>query len=361
MKTVNKKTFIFLLFLSMLLTSCNQSRSGKWEDWEQSFTVSQKLKPVPCMDEELILGGPVQMLYMDSSLLIHDVKTENLFWLIDVADKYKTYNFGRCGNAGNEFLQVGSVCKMNNDSVLGVWDSYRRNLQAINLKQVKRLEDDYPVIMKDTTSKFRIKLYATKYGNYLGLGFYENGMLSLSGPTMQTSYFFEYPYRDQHERMTSNRLRGMAYQGTLCANESQDKFLYAINSAPIFMLFSVSDNQIEKTYEWIGGYPTYKTEDTGNSFSAPISADNKMTFISAYATERYIYLLYSGKSFREAQMKALEANVIYRLTWSGKPVDKLILDYPVTLFCVSDDDKNLYALASKGELELVHYDIVRRG
>ena len=106
MKTVNKKTFIFLLFLSMLLTSCNQSRSGKWEDWEQSFTVSQKLKSVPCMDEELILGGPVQMLYMDSSLLIHDVKTENLFWLIDMADKYKTYNFGRCGNAGNEFLPL---------------------------------------------------------------------------------------------------------------------------------------------------------------------------------------------------------------------------------------------------------------
>ncbi len=73
----------------VLLTSCNQSRSGNWEDWEQSFTVSQKLKSVPCMDEELILGGPVQMLYMDSSLLIHDVKTENLFWLIDVADKYK--------------------------------------------------------------------------------------------------------------------------------------------------------------------------------------------------------------------------------------------------------------------------------
>lgn len=346
-----------LLALLILLTSCGQSERRRWEAWEQSFTTVRELKSVPCMDEELILGGPAQMLYTDSSLFIHDGKTENLFWLIDLADSCKTYRFGKRGNAGNEFLQIGSVCKMNNDSVLGIWDSYRRELREINLRQVKRLEEDYAVIMKDTTSKFRMKLCATKYDGYLGLGFYEDGMLSLSGPMRQTSYFYEYPYRDQHERMTSNRLRGMAYQGTLCANKSQDKFLYAIDSAPIFMLFSVSENQIDKNYEWIGGYPTYRTEETANSFSAPISADNEMTFISAYATERYIYLLYSGKSFREAQMKAFEADVIYRLSWEGKPVDKLTLDCPITLFCVSDDDKDLYALANKGELEVVKYKI----
>ena len=341
--------------LLMLLTSCGQS--DKWENWEHSFTIVQELKSAPCMDEELILGGPVQMLYADSSLFIHDVKTENLFWLIDLADNCRTYCFGQRGNAGNEFLQIGSVCKMNNDSILGAWDSYRRELREINLRQVKRLEEDYPVIMKDTTSKFRMKLYATKYSNYLGLGFHEEGMLSLSGPAQQTSYFFEYPYRDQRERMTSNRLRGMAYQGTLCANISQDKFLYAIDTAPIFMLFSASDNQIDKTYEWTGGYPTYRTEETANSFSAPISADNKMTFISAYATERYIYLLYSGKSFRKAQMKAFEADIIYRLSWEGEPVDKFMLDCPITLFCVSDNDDTLYALANKGELELVKFEI----
>ena len=346
------RCYLWLAF-SVLLTSCGQSERRKWEDWERSFTIARELKSVSCMDEELILGGPVQMLYADSSLFIHDAKTENLFWLIDLADQCKTYRFGKRGNAGNEFLQIGSVCKMNNDSVLGAWDSYRRELREINLGQVKRWEEGYPVIMKDTTSKFRMKLYATRCDNYLGLGFYEEGMLSLSGPTQQTSYFFEYPYRDQHERMTSNRLRGMAYQGTVCSNKSHDKFLYAIDSAPIFMLFSVSDNQINKTYEWIGGYPTYRTEETANSFSAPISADNKMSFISAYATERYIYLLYSGKSFREAQMKAFEADVIYRLSWDGEPVDKLFLDTSITLFCVSDDDKNLYALANKGELELV--------
>lgn len=109
----------------------------------------------------------------------------------------------------------------------------------------------------------------------------------------------------------------MAYQGTLCSNRSLDKFLYAVCSAPIFMLFSVNKDGIEKTYELIGGYPNYVTEETGEYRSAPMSADNKMSFTMAYATDNYIYLLYSGKNFRDAGMDAFKANVIYQLSWNG--------------------------------------------
>ena len=316
-----------ILLLSILMISCNQSGS-KWTNWDKSFVTIQNLKSTPCMKEELILGRPSQILYIDSSLVICDNKNEYLFLMIDIADHYKTYRFGLKGNAGNEFLQVGSMCRMNTDSVIGIWESYRNQLREINLNRIRRLENEYPVLLKDTTARFREGLHLTKYGAYLGIGFYDEGMLSLSDVASGTHYFFEYPYRDKHEHKISNRLRGMAYQGTLCSNRSLDKFLYAIEDAPIFMLFSVSATKIDKTYEWIANYPIYKTEETEKYFSAPISADNKMAFISAYATDKYIYLLY-------------------------------ILDYPITLFCVTDHDETLYALANKGELELVKYDLIR--
>lgn len=75
----------------------------------------------------------------------------------------------------------------------------------------------------------------------------------------------------------------------------------------------------------------------------------------AYATDNYVYLLYSGKTFRDAGTNTYKANVIYRLSWEGKPMGKFEMDYPLTNFCVSDDDGILYALADKGELELVEY------
>ena len=71
----------------------------------------------------------------------------------------------------------------------------------------------------------------------------------------------------------------------------------------------------------------------------------------------YIYLLYSGKNFRDAGMDAFKAHVIYQLSWNGKPINKFETDYPLTNFCVSDNDDVLYALADKGEVELVQYTL----
>ena len=147
----------------------------------------------------------------------------------------------------------------------------------------------------------------------------------------------------------------MAYQGTLCSNKSLGNFLYAVRSAPIFILYSVEKDRIQKTYEWIGGYPIYKTEENETWRSAPMSADNKMAFVMAYATDSYVYLLYSGKSIKEAGTDAFKANIIYRLSWDGKPNCKFELDYSLTNFCVSDYDDILYGLADKGEIELVQY------
>ncbi len=180
-------------------------------------------------------------------------------------------------------------------------------------------------------------------------------MLSLTSDSIGSKFFFEYPSKDSREKAIPSRLRGMAYQGTLCSNQSLDKFLYVVRSAPIFMLYSVNKNTIEKTYEWIAGYPKYVTEETNKYRSAPMDASNKISFIGAYATNNYVYLLYSGKSIKDAGVDAFKANVIYRLSWEGKPMNKFELDYPLTNFCVSDDDDILYALADKGELELVQY------
>ena len=160
---------------------------------------------------------------------------------------------------------------MKSDSILGVYDAYKHELREINLDKVKRGEMNFPVVFKDTLSS--IKLSPTKYDAYLGLGFYESNMLSLTDNSIGSKFFFEYPYKDSREKAISNRLRGMAYQGTLCSNRSLDKFLYAVCSAPIFMLFSVNKDGIEKTYELIGGYPNYVTEETGEYRSAPMSAD----------------------------------------------------------------------------------------
>lgn len=355
MKILSSNRFICIFCILTLFVSCTKKSGDNITDWDLSFLKVKKLVSKPCFDGELILGHPFLIQYADSSLLIYDDIGDSLFLLVDLNDNNRVYRFGQRGEGDNEFLQVFAFCNMKSDSIIGVFDAYKHDLREINLSQVKRGQIEFPVVVKDTLSS--LKLSPTKYDTYLGLGFYEHNMLSLSGASIGRKFFFDYPYSDSHEQAIPSRLRSMAYQGTLCSNKSLDKFLYAVRSAPVFMLYSVNKDGIEKEYEWIGGYPKYKTEENDKWRSAPMSADTKMAFIMAYATDNYTYLLYSGKSAKDSGLNAFKGNVIYQLSWDGKPVEKFELDYPLENFCVSDNDDFLYALADKGEVELVQYTL----
>lgn len=346
---MNKILIIVVLFL---ITSCDKGDAVR--DFDATFQRIQKISSIEFLKKELLLGRPYYINYIDSSLLVYDDLGDSLFTLIDLRDDTNSiYRFGRKGEGPNEFLQVFSMSRLCDDSLIGVYDVYKHALLEMNIHQIKKGNVEFPLIAEDSLNS--VNLYVTKYGTNLGIGFYEKNMLSLTGDSIGSKLFFEYPYKDSREKNIDNRLRGMAYQGTMCSNPSLDNFVFAIRSAPIFFLYSIKKDKIEETYKWLGGYPDYRTEDTGTVRGAPMSAHNKIAFVSVYATDKYIYLLYSGKSFEEYNVKAFNGSIIYQMTWEGKPVCKYELDFPIMNFCVSDTDSEIYAFADKGEAILVKY------
>lgn len=157
------------------------------EDWNRTFINTKKLISEACLDRELILGRPFLIQYVDSSLLIYDDIGDSLFLLVDLKENDRVYRFGQKGEGNNEFLQVFAFCNMKSDSILGVYDAYKHELREINLDKVKRGEMNFPVVFKDTLSS--IKLSPTKYDAYLGLGFYESNMLSLTDNSIGSKFF----------------------------------------------------------------------------------------------------------------------------------------------------------------------------
>ena len=346
--------YLLVLILVVSFSSCT-NYDEKMRKFDASFTKMRKITSANVLNHELILGRPYIIHYADSSVVIYDDINDSIFTLIDLRDNNSVYHFGKRGEGNNEFLQVFSLCSLYGDSLIGVYDVYKRNLVEMNLRQIKQGNIQFPVLMQD--SLMSLNICPTQYDKYLGLGFYENNMFSLTGKHIGSRYYYEYPYRDKQEKEVKNRLRGMAYQGTLSSNKSLNRFVFAIGSAPIFSLYSVNKDNIDKSFEFVGGYPEYKTEDTGTTRSAPMSVANKMAFIKAYATEKYVYLLYSGNSYKEVGVKAFNGKIIYQLAWDATPICKFVLDFPIMNFCVSDSDDTIYALMDKEEVELVKYSL----
>lgn len=348
---MKNRVFLYLFFM-LVFVGCQKSES--MEDFDALFTHKKSVFVKDCLSEELIMGRPFYMIYADSSVIFYDDLGDSLFTMVDLSDNKRIYRFGERGQGSRDFLQVASLQKDKTDSCVCVYDYYKHSLIRINLENVKKGLPYYTKITSDTINS--IDMILSKYNNtFVGLGFYEKSMFALIEGGSDEKYFYEYPYRDDKERKIDNCLRGMAYQGMLRSKPSLDKFVYAINFAPIFMLCSVEPEAIVRTYQWVGGYPIYRAEENEKYRTAPMSAENKMGFISAYATDRYVYLLYSDRTLNEYKEKAFMGNVIYQIDWDGNPVSKYETDLPLSQICVSNSDDMVYAIANREENLLVEF------
>lgn len=67
----------------------------------------------------------------------------------------------------------------------------------------------------------------------------------------------------------------------------------------------------------------------------------RTAFIGGTVTNKYIYLLYSGKKFTNEN--AYKGNYIFIYDWNMNPIKKIKLNNEVYEICISDDDKTLYS------------------
>ena len=87
------------------------------------------------------------------------------------------------------------------------------------------------------------------------------------------------------------------------------------------------------------------------------SLNNPFTYIWGCGTGKYVYLLYSGKSFDEAGRFAHQSSQIEVYNWEGEKVKTLLLDIPIQGMVVSEDDKTVYAISMNPEPQIVAFDL----
>lgn len=100
-----------------------------------------------------------------------------------------------------------------------------------------------------------------------------------------------------------------------------------------------------KTSKLISGPENFKAEfkaykNQGGEDVIQHTEKSRLAFLNASVTDKYIYLLYSGKGNREH--KSFYGEYIYVFDWNGNPVKKLTMSKSVLCIAVSQDDKVLY-------------------
>ena len=262
------------------------------------------------------------------------------------------FHFGNKGQGPNDFLMPYSIQHINNDTI-GTWDIMSSTYcEFINPHENEELKIEKKIKIQARLSR----IVKTVFNQYIGLTFDEGLFLLLDSAGMPVSTFFEYPYQNNDEHQIS--IRSNAYQGNLVTNPSKNKMVYSSFKGEIIHFYEIENNHINTIAKIEKEYPLYRIERTEGIEGVVSNANGKLGYIATYATDNFVYALFSGETLREHGIRVnYESSTLRIFNWNGVLVEEYKLDVPCSYLCVSDDDMTIWAVASKPDIELVCFDL----
>ena len=257
------------------------------------------------------------------------------------------FRFGSKGRGPNEFLMPFSIQYLNNQTI-GVWDA------MFNTYYEFAIPNEHEGIKIDKEIKFQARstrIIKTAFNQYIGLASNEGMFILVDSTGALINTFFEYPFQNSTEYKLTTRAH--AYQGTLAINPSQNKFVYSSYHGEIIHFYEIENNNIETIAKIENEYPLYRIDENERAIGAAYGANGKNGYIATYATDNFVYAIFSGKTLLEqGKIVNFEGIILRIFDWKGALVKEYELDVPCSYLCVSDDDRKIWAIASMPKLDI---------
>jgi hypothetical protein len=358
------KNLIGLNIVSILLfTNCNQP-SEKTNEPTEYFGEKIDLISSPILIDRVDFNTPLEMMIIDSILIIHDqfIVDEEiyLFTALNINNTTRVTYFGREGRGPNEYAFPSSLSKI--PSIKDYIAINNRQLFSMSIVSINSIIEGQKLDSLDyiTQLDYRYsKVVPVSNKLFIGTGFFELGRFGVadqSGKIKNT--FGEYPYAENYINLTNPEL-GMIFQTDLKVHPKHKKVVATTFASANLDILEVSTDTVKILHSTNYYSPKFKSNSSGERLSAQPLADNRSGFIRTSVNESYIYILYSGEKRSEGLNKYLSGYRILKFTWDGVPVAQYNLDRHVSMISVDEKDKFLIAMHTdkNGKPVLLKYDL----
>lgn len=342
------KSIIQIVLSIIFLSSCNNS------DNSNEYTHHITHNKVHIKNNYIGKGGPIILL--DNKLIGIDFSMDTCFYILDTTN-YNLTRFGTKGQGPMEFISPTSLQYLDK-TTFGSYDIMSKKINEIKLLPNNVFEvEKYPKISEQLFSFRSIKINDNRF---IKIGPYPRNMFLITDSLdKKINSIYEFPHKNSDERKIKNHLRAMAYQGKILSNPSRNKMIYTSSVGNIIHFYEIKDSSLNILKKIEIAYPDYITEEKGNGFGAPLKSKNIISYICTYTTDQFAYFLYSGKTIKEfineGSMYYGDNLQIY--DWKGNLIKNIKLDMPCQYFCISNDDKKMWAITENPDSNIIRYDL----
>lgn len=293
---------------------------------------------------DMLIGSPGDIQKDGNDMIVLDYKQDFLFHRVDLKENRYMEMFGAKGQGPDDFIHPSGLAKIGN----GYFSSYDVAKRKLDVMSINKDNGNFEVFRCLKNERFMaFDIIPLSDSLFVMSGEVDGAMFALidnKGKILSVSD--EYPCKDEGEKMIPARFRAMAYQGTLRVSLN-GYFAYATGNAKQVHLYKVENKKIVKTGEVIEGYAHYEPNMAREGgYGVAHKGEYPKSYMDLSVTDKYVYALYSGRTFKEYKLSCYECETIYVYDWAGKLVKTYRLDVPVVQFCIDEDEKIIYAIAN---------------
>lgn len=302
---------------------------------------------------EILIGSSMDIQKDGDCLVVLDYKQDSLFHGVDLLKNLYIGMFGEKGQGPDGFIYPSSLKGLGNGR-FSCYDIATKKVSEFCLNREGKTVE-FSRFFK-SLDMITFDVVPVLDGLFIVSGETDGAMFALineEGVVLSVSD--EYPYKDEEEKKIPVKFRAMAYQGTLRVN-SKGYFAYAMLNAKQLHLYKVENKMIRKVGEVIDGYGHYKPNmHREGGYGVEYLGESSTCYMDLAVTDKYVYALYSGRSFKEYQLAAYEGQIIIVYDWAGRIVKTYQLDVPINQFCIDEIKNVIYATANIPDPTIVRF------
>jgi hypothetical protein len=351
---------VFLVFL--ILMSCSQKDSENVLVSDSDLVSEAGL--IDMVGNQVLEKLPGYTTYgmlttSDYLVFCNGIANPNYFDVLDLNKMKYLGSVGREGGGPSEFAGVlrTSVFKSN---VLSIHSAamgqkmYQFNLDSA----LKSSSYEVPMIFDYDQRNVQRSGWLGK-GYYVQTNLHDTTRLTVideSGKTINK--FLKYPF-EQELQSTRKEVYGMIFQSELVTNSENQRAALFNYDGPNWDIASF-ENPYSPTIvsqvhlRTIHYKDESEIEEKSRSYSVAMYADNKKGFLDVTSTNRFIYALYSGKSWEKYGEESDYGQIVLQLDWDGELIKRFKLDQPTKVICINRDDSKLYTIVENDEFDSLY-------
>ncbi|MGQ1947695.1 BF3164 family lipoprotein [Geofilum sp. OHC36d9] len=341
--------FVFL-FLFFVLIGCNTPGELKIKKYNINSSIVE-------IDSSLF-GNPGRLMLSDSLFFISDDVGGFYFAVFDIKNKKFLKRFGKKGKGPNEIITPFNTFMYKGKFAFKTLNT--ENIATININDILTKSD--PVI--NIIAKLREEKKALIHTNviplkndnqFLSTGFFSNGkyaVIDIKNGTDSIFGTYSIPNVNMNQFNT-----GHIFQTGIIHHPSQKKI---VNIGRVYDQIEIITYNDKGDYDIVTNNPSFQPEINYKSKPYRLSRSSRFAFLDISVTVKYIYILYSGKTYQEHGNGVFLSNKIHVYDWDLNKKCEYELNHEISSFIVTADDRHLYsfALSDNSELDLVKWDLI---